>query len=119
MRRLGVPSETPRLVLAPERAKAEISASSSVGRRPPSKCRSYPFRHFVEAGGLIDIRRALARATEACRGPNRRSVRGTPVGSIPYYQSTRFSLILNLKAAAASQLTIPPALLARADEVIE
>ena len=46
-------------------------------------------------------------------------LRGTPVGSIPYYQSTRFSLILNLKAAAALQLTIPPALLARADEVIE
>jgi putative ABC transport system substrate-binding protein len=79
----------------------------------------YPLRHFVDAGGLMTYDVNLPELLRHVATQIAEVLRGTPVGNIPYYQSTRFSLILNLKAAAALQLTIPPALLARADEVIE
>jgi putative ABC transport system substrate-binding protein len=79
----------------------------------------YPGRGYVEAGGLMaygsDGRELWRRMADDVHD----ILNGAKPGDIPVFQPTKFEFVINLKAAKALGLTIPPALLASADEVIE
>jgi putative tryptophan/tyrosine transport system substrate-binding protein len=79
----------------------------------------HTFREIAEAGGLLAYAFDRVELYRHAAGQIDQILRGTKPGEIPYYQITKFELVINLKTAKALGLTIPPSLLARADEVIE
>ena len=79
----------------------------------------YPFREYVGAGGLMILGANLGRLFERAAGYVDRILKGAKPADLPVQQATEFELIINRKTAAAMALTVPPTLIARADEVIE
>ncbi len=79
----------------------------------------YPFRDFVDAGGLISYSPSAAEAYGIVARYVDKILKGAKPGDLPVEQPTRFELVINQKTAKALGLTIPPSLLLRADQVIE
>ena len=79
----------------------------------------YGLREFVEAGGLMAYQADFGEAARRMADDVHEILNGANPGGIPIYQPTKYQLVLNLKAAKALGLTIPPTLLATAEEVIE
>jgi putative tryptophan/tyrosine transport system substrate-binding protein len=79
----------------------------------------YGYREYVEAGGLMAYGGDLGEAGRRMADDVHEILNGTKPGDIPIYQVTKFEFVANLKTAKALGLTIPPSLLALADEVIE
>ncbi|HET8531224.1 MAG TPA: ABC transporter substrate-binding protein [Methylomirabilota bacterium] len=80
---------------------------------------AFPFKEAVEAGGLMSYATSFAETQRRAASYVHRLLNGARPGDLSIEQADRFELVVNLKTARAIGLTVPPAILAQADRVIE
>ena len=107
------------LLVAPDTFTAlnrQLIAASAARHRIPAV---YVFREAVVAGGLLSYGPEQLDVIRRSASYIDRIIRGERPAELPIQAPVKFELVINLKAAQALGLEIPPTLIARADEVIE
>jgi putative tryptophan/tyrosine transport system substrate-binding protein len=96
-------------------ARRRIAELAAAHRLPAM----YESREFIEDGGLISYGPNIPDLSRRAAAFVVKVLNGAKAAELPIEQPTKFELVINLKTAKALGLTVPPILLARADEVIE
>ena len=115
--------------MAAERADALFVVSSAILNRDRAQIierarhyrlpAMYEWREQVESGGLMSYGSSLVALSRRVAAYVDRIFRGAKPADLPVEQPTKFELVINAKTAKALGLTIPPSLLARADQIIQ
>jgi putative tryptophan/tyrosine transport system substrate-binding protein len=79
----------------------------------------YPWREAVDVGGLISYGASIPSTMRHSAVLVGKILKGAKTSEIPVEQPTKFELVINLKTAKGLDLSLPPSLIARADEVVE
>jgi ABC-type uncharacterized transport system substrate-binding protein len=93
-----------------------ITTANAIGLKIPAV---YEIRDYVMSGGLVSYTYLRERNFERAAAFVDKIFKGANPAELPVEQPTKFELVINLKTAKALGLTVPPTLLALADEVIE
>ena len=102
--------------LGPLAARAHQIIGFATKERLPT---IFPATFFAEVGGLMSYGYDRVQLVKRAALYVDRILKGAKPGDLPIEEPTKFELVINLKTAKALGLTIPPSLLARADQVIE
>ena len=106
------------IVLTEQRSMLHAKLLAELSRRERLPV-LHSFSEGVHAGGLISYGPHQPEMVSIATGYVAKILKGAKPAELPVEQPTRFELVINLKTAREIGLTIPPMLLARADEVIE